>query len=639
MEVRSPSRTLRLACVLAIAIAHCSISGCASPVYLRKRLFPVDPAEERLANRCGRLSVGDKTRRYLWHIGMSGPAFVNPKFVCRVTKASSHPLSAEGTYALAELSYIAAHRAVADDTEMELFLDAATYAWEYLFEARHSDGAEFSSRFREMCDVYNSGLEGCLRIARKRDQFDPGRTIRMPITGREISLTASIDNSQWCAKDFQRIEFVSDYDAMRLDNHHAETGLGVPLVVVRENGSRDDGTEGHLVRGLSFPMTALYRPDGAGNGRLRFYDTLNADRIRVDGKEVPLTSDLTIPLAWFLNDNHLRYLDTVGLIFPDRVERVAGLYMLQPYQPGKIPVLMVHGLWSSPTTWMEMINELISKPEIRARYQFWFYLYPSARPFWVAAADLRKDLAELRQAVDPHHRETQLDNMVVIGHSMGGLIGRLLTTDSSDEFRQGMMRTLNCPLGDRKWKEANFDRVADFQADRSIRRVVTIASPHRGSSYANRLTRWIARTVISTPARAVELMMCAGNIAKSEPKPIDNPLGLTSIDSLSPSSPVLQTLARAPRAPWVTYHNIVGLKPNLLRLKTDGVVSYSSARVPDAASEIAVPSAHSHVHRHALTIREVYRILKEHLRGPVCTRCNQPVLPAASENSSFATGL
>ena len=73
-----------------------------------------------------------------------------------------------------------------------------------------------------------------------------------------------------------------------------------------------------------------------------------------------------------------------------------GLYMVQPYEPGKIPVLMVHGLWSSPMTWMEMFNDLRSQPEIRDHYQFWFYLYPTGQPFWLSAAQLRRDLAKVR---------------------------------------------------------------------------------------------------------------------------------------------------------------------------------------------------------------------------------------------------
>ena len=90
-----------------------------------------------------------------------------------------------------------------------------------------------------------------------------------------------------------------------------------------------------------------------------------------------------------------------GLRDPDATAAVSGLYMLEPYDPEKIPVVMIHGFWSSIVTWMEMYNDLRGAPEIRDHYQFWFYLYPSGQPFWYSAADLRQQLRLARQSLDP----------------------------------------------------------------------------------------------------------------------------------------------------------------------------------------------------------------------------------------------
>ena len=120
---------------------------------------------------------------------------------------------------------------------------------------------------------------------------------------------------------------------------------------------------------------------------------------------------------------------------PDRPDDpIMGLYMAQPYEPGKIPVLLVHGLWSSPMTWMEMFNDLRAQPEIRKHFQFWFYLYPTGQPFWISAAQLLRDLAEARQTLDPFRQEPSLDQIVLIGHSMGGLVSRLQTINSRNDF-------------------------------------------------------------------------------------------------------------------------------------------------------------------------------------------------------------
>ena len=149
---------------------------------------------------------------------------------------------------------------------------------------------------------------------------------------------------------------------------------------------------------------------------LELYDPLAPDESVIAGQGVPLESDLTTPLAYFLSrpEMNLGNLATIGLLRPDALlamrpggpDPIMGLYMVQPYEPGKIPVLMVHGLWSTPMTWMEMFNDLRSSPEIRDRYQFWFYLYPTGQPFWLSAPNAR-DLAKVREAARPKHEGRQ----------------------------------------------------------------------------------------------------------------------------------------------------------------------------------------------------------------------------------------
>ena len=181
---------------------------------------------------------------------------------------------------------------------------------------------------------------------------------------------------------------------------------------------------------------------GRNQGLLELYDPLETNDTRVGHLQVPLESDLTTPLAYFLSKVPMESLATVGLFEPEQLlvphdgqqTMIKGLYMVQPYEPGKIPVLFIHGLWSSPMTWMEMFNDLRSSPDIRRHYQFWFYLYPTGQPFWLSAAQLRRDLAEMRQVLDPQHREPALDQMVLVGHSMGGLVARLQTLESGQDY-------------------------------------------------------------------------------------------------------------------------------------------------------------------------------------------------------------
>src|SRR5690606_34551497 len=151
--------------------------------------------------------------------------------------------------------------------------------------------------------------------------------------------------------------------------------------------------------GMTLPMTAFLRvmprsTRGADANHLycvlELYDPLQTDQIDVQGMRVPLETDLTTPLAYSLNDPAFRQTEiaTSGLLDPRASQAVQGLYMLAPYNGNKIPVLMVHGFWSSLITWMEMFNDLRGVPEIRDNYQFWFFLYPTGQPFWLAAAQL-----------------------------------------------------------------------------------------------------------------------------------------------------------------------------------------------------------------------------------------------------------
>jgi pimeloyl-ACP methyl ester carboxylesterase len=284
--------------------------------------------------------------------------------------------------------------------------------------------------------------------------------------------------------------------------------------------------------------------------------------------------------------------------------------------------VMVHGLWSSPITWMDMYNDLRSDPLVREHYQFWFYLYPTGQPFWFSATQMREDLAVMRRELDPERQNPALDQMVLVGHSMGGLVAKLQTVESSDEFWHTM--------SDHEFAELNADEDAVralagtfyFSPNPSVRRVVTLGTPHRGSEFSNGVTQWLGHKLIKVPSKMLkgrnELIAQNRNFFRPG-APLDI---TTSIDSLSPDSPVLPVLLSAQPGPWVSYHNVVGREPEpnwwqkRLIGDGDGVVSLDSARLddmPQVRSQEIVPADHISVHRHPKSILEVRRVLFEQL--------------------------
>lgn len=546
---------------------------------------------------------------------------------------------AELIYALSELSYVEGKRAERRGdslTALNQYGVALTNSYDYLFSSDLKiTRNEYDPQFRAACDLYNESLEDTLRLLCSENKIAPGHTYSIKTPNREFLVRTEM-RGQWQPDEFERYEFVSDYEIETLRNRHTTYGLGVPLIAVRRPRSEEDQREGYYPEGLSYAVTAMMRcmqpEDGGRAGEskmcvLEFFDPLTANQVNLADQWVPLETDLTTPLAFFLDspESRKRNVATEGLINPNDSQEKRGIYMLEPYDPDRIPVLMVHGLWSSPITWMDMFNDLRSFPEVRERYQFWFYLYPSGQPFWLSATQLRSDLIAMRDVFDPAHRDKPLDQMVLVGHSMGGLVSRMQTIDSSDNFwkivsnepaetpEQALAKIRGPDEARTKLVSALY-----FKPNQSISRVITIGTPHRGSDFANDFTRWLARKVIKLPRMTVST---GRSLAAENPSLFTDTDLLTTanaIDSLAPEAAIFPVMLNARTSPGVKFHNIIGVleHPSFLQKKAgkgDGVVEAKSARIDGVASELTVDAEHTTIHMTGKTIFEVRRILLEHL--------------------------
>ena len=348
---------------------------------------------------------------------------------------------------------------------------------------------------------------------------------------------------------------------------------------------------------------------------LEFHDPLTSPTIQIGRESTPLEYDFSTALAFNCNDPKVHLLGTIGLTDPgafleplpqNQGHTLKGLYMIQPYDPNKIPVVMIHGLWSSPMTWLEMVNTLQTDPFIRNNCQFWFYIYPTGLPWWGSAVMLRMDLAEARLTLDPNRDDEHLDQMVLIGHSMGGLIARLQVSDGADYFAHSLATSENAPTKNQLTQTAD-DSPFFFEPNRSVRRVVTIATPFRGSSSVNHFSQWLANQFIDAPENLGHSLTNGDNPQSA----VQN-----SVESLSPQNPAFDVLNDLWIPPTVALNNIVGLEepsafnPNP---KSDGVVEQSSAHLPDAESELTVRATHMRIHTEPAAIRETHRILVEHI--------------------------
>ncbi|HVS35360.1 MAG TPA: hypothetical protein VMS17_07230, partial [Gemmataceae bacterium] len=489
----------------------------------------------------------------------------------------------------------------------------------------------FDPRFRLACDLYNAALCKCIAAAQRVGRLDPRQELRLSAAdGGAFTLSVVHAGFPWKPEEFGPLLPCDDYTVEGLANMHHGYGLGVPLIAVR---AADAPAPEHKYypKKVSFPVTAFFRFDGGlaelgerRTGRLELYNPLTIQAIEVRGRTVPLETDLTTPLAYFLSDTKLSNAAYVGFLRPASLQGRYGIHMLEPYQPGKIPVLLVHGLLSSPLTWMPVFNDLRADPELRQKFQFWFYFYPTGDPYIATAADLRRDLEDLRTDLDPDHKDAALDRMVLVGHSMGGLISKLLTVDSGDDFWKLVS---DRPFGDlalRPETRNELKRIFFFQKEPCVRRVIFLGTPHHGSRLSPSPAGRLADDLVRLPQGLMDAVQDAASENPNEPQLRQLTSIPTSVDLLAPASPALELLASRPHPKDVHYHSIVGVAPSSQTLweralggpteSGDGVVPYTSAHLDDAESELIVAADHFHVHQHALSVLEIRRILLEHAR-------------------------
>lgn len=383
-------------------------------------------------------------------------------------------------------------------------------------------------------------------------------------------------------------------------------GLGAPVVAVGKELNRLAKANFGMER-IYYGVTAVARFSGS-RCELSFEDPLEKEVVRLDGREHPLAADFTAPLAVMLAAHDPKKLEIMRVFRPAEYAETAKIVCLQPYDPNKKVVLAIHGLMDSQATWTPMINALRGDPEIRKHYQFWFYSYPSGYPYPYSASILRRQLDQIGR------RYPSKKPMVVIGHSMGGCISRLLVTDTGDRLWNQLFRLPPEQVKMSPQNRAIYQEALIFKRRPEVERVVFIAAPLRGSDLAS---DWIGRTVsglVRGPSTLIHAGQEAASILNSQAGDLvvrDVP---NSVDTLSPNNRFVKAINALPIAPGVPCHTIIGDRargdsPN----SSDGVVPYWSSHLDGAASELVVPSGHS-AHQSPEAIQEVARILKANLR-------------------------
>lgn len=394
-----------------------------------------------------------------------------------------------------------------------------------------------------------------------------------------------------------------------LRSRTTQDGAGAPCVAwFAQNSPALRGQPGVPANGLAEPVTAVLEFGGA-KPELVFYRTMKTDRAMVGGRTEQLAADFSAPVAYAISRGHNKALDIRAMMRPDLNMKKCALTQIEPYDPDKIPVVFVHGLMSRPETWTPATNDLLGDRRIRERYQFWYYLYPTGLPVWASTAKLRMELDRFRNELDPDHSNRNLDRMVLVGHSMGGLISSLLIRQGGKPLWKQFTDMSPEQLNISPEAKAQLNRLTNFAPRKDIARVVFVSTPHCGSRLALLPLARFFSSLVRLPVAPLmkERRAVLANVREDVRAALVAPAN--SIRFLRAKSPMLAAILKLPMREGVPYHSIIGDRgrgnsPN----SSDGVVPYWSSHLDGAVSEKVVPSGHG-ANENPEGVAEMRRIL------------------------------
>src|SRR4029453_13832303 len=455
-----------------------------------------------------------------------------------------------------------------------------------------------------VCETYNAA---CGELAVLLRNSEGGQLWNRPLTLAGNSSTYHLRlepaaKTVWAPDYFTRLELQQQGTEKLIKKENIQQGVGGALVGVRQLNPPEKFAP---PKGITAPITATLGFHG-NDATLALRRPAKQPTARVEGKVRPLEANFSAPISYYQPPGNPLFIGLMGALRAAHYEKKTGLYFLQPYDPDRIPIVFVHGLISTPFDWVKTINGLQADPEIRKRYQFWVFAYPTGNPVLYSALRLREELAKVDKLY-PDHKD-----YVLVGHSMGGLLSQAQVTSMT---RADWEQTLGEPPMKVFPTLRPTDLVAKatiFKANPRIKRIVFICTPHRGSKMASGGIGAFAIKLISLPVDLVTTMK--SEIPEETLRKINSGRLPNSVSNLAPNAPYLKILSKEPiQAP---YHSIIGNRgePGPLTDSSDGVVPYWSSHLDGAQSEVIVPGPHGACEL-PQTIAELDRILRLHLKS------------------------
>jgi len=614
-----PARRSFLLGALCLALA-----ACAGPISTTR----VDPTIVQADLGRSAITTGEPswpTRNVLFERGLADAFAAEPETALAdlhraMVVAGGDP---DMLFALAELSFLHGQAA----KKPNYSLAAAVYAYAFLFpEGAGVAPGRFDTRLRTAADLYNWALTVSFASKDRLEVVPRGGTFELPF-GR---IAVAFDPAALRAGDRELVRFtpVAELAVDGLAMRYRWPGLGAPLAAAtRPLASAPPGRDMVAPR-LQVSVTAFLRIAAARRalvqgeplaGTLELYLAWDGESVTIAGEQVPLENEPTAALALSVTGVPVFEIETFGFL-----GRLSGLLAERPplvsttpYKPGLIPVVFVHGTASSIVRWMDMYNRLLADPELRSRFQVWFFQYDSGNPIALSALRLREALTAAVARLDPAGTDPALRRMVLIGHSQGGLLVKMQAIHTGDRLWNGVSKK---PLDELTLSDETRDllrRGLFVEPVPTVSRVVFICTPQRGSFVAGSdLIANVVRRLLTLP---LALTGVAVDLAQNQDAAVGGAVFPSAVDNMSPKHPFIRGLSEIPVAPSITVNSIIAVEGDgPVEKGNDGVVEYASAHIESVESELVVRSGHS-VQGHPHAIEEVRRILRLHGGVPTGT--------------------
>ncbi len=395
---------------------------------------------------------------------------------------------------------------------------------------------------------------------------------------------------------------------------HTRAGLGVPLAALslaQDNAARG----GHALSSGSFhDLTGWISPsdDGEVEARLLLVAPSRKKDVSVGARRIPLASDSSAAYAWAIRLSKLERTGLWALAGGGQVARRAGLYMLEDYDARKRPLVMIHGLGSQPLIWAHLSNMIWGDEDLRSRFQIWQVMYETDVPLLAARRRVQRYLDEAWAGVDQSGAEKAAADTVLIGHSLGGVIARLLCSASGETlWDTAFVKPVSSLDMDERDRQVLSD-IFLFKEYTGVARAVFLAAPHRGSPTA---AAWLGRALGELVTGDSDEVRALRRVALANPEAVQPALrnafltgDINSIHTLRPDQPIRVAVESLMPSPGFPYHTIAGVLPSS-HSPTDGVVPLDSALLPGAMSSLVVESGHRLLGNRRV-IGEVLRILR-----------------------------